>query len=87
MAPPQTGQAGIPSAGGCGATALAALALAALALVALDRAALAPAVLAAGAVATAPRGGQTTPSHSRSLHLKSGALGFRLPSRLSHIGP
>jgi hypothetical protein len=41
----------------------------------------------AGAATVATRAGQITPSHSRSLHLKSGALGFRLPSRLSHIGP
>jgi len=33
------------------------------------------------------REGQITPPHSRSLHLKSGAFGFRFPSRLSHIGP
>ena len=45
---------------------------------------------AAGAgvlVALAPRGGQITPSHCRSLHLKSGAFGLRFPTRLSHIGP
>ena len=35
----------------------------------------------------ASRGGQMTPSHSRSLHLKSGALGFFLPTRLSHMSP
>ena len=35
----------------------------------------------------AVRGGQITPSQLRSLHLKSGALGFRFPSRLSHIAP
>jgi hypothetical protein len=70
-APPQMGQAGMPSAGSCGAIAFAADALGA----------------AVGATVLAPRGGQITPSHSRSLHLKSGALGFRLPSRLSHIGP
>jgi hypothetical protein len=34
-----------------------------------------------------PRGGQITPSQLRSLHLKSGAFGLRLPSRLSHIAP
>lgn len=39
------------------------------------------------AVVAAPRGGQITPSHSRSLHLKSGAFGLRFPSRLSHMGP
>jgi hypothetical protein len=37
--------------------------------------------------AIASRGGQITPSHSRFLHLKSGALGLRLPTRLSHISP
>ena len=42
---------------------------------------------AAAAAGFAPRGGQITPSHSRSLHLKSGALGFRFPTRLSHMGP
>src|SRR5690606_15382868 len=31
--------------------------------------------------------GQITPSHCLSRHLKSGALGFFLPSRLSHIFP
>ena len=40
------------------------------------------------------RGGQITPSHPGPplkrglfLHLKSGALGLRFPSRLSHMGP
>ena len=42
---------------------------------------------ALGAVAVAPRGGQITPPQPGSLHLKSGAFGFRFPSRLSHIGP
>ncbi len=46
---------------------------------------------ALGAAAAVPvvavRGGQTTPSHPASLHLKSGALGLRLPTRLSHIAP
>src|SRR3954469_2489582 len=32
-------------------------------------------------------GGQITPSHERSRHLKSGARGFRLVRRLSHILP
>ena len=40
-----------------------------------------------GAAEVAPRGGQITPPHAVSLHLKSGAFGFRFPSRLSHIGP
>ena len=40
-----------------------------------------------GVLATVPRGGQMTPSHPRSLHLKSGAFGLRFPSRLSHISP
>src|SRR5687768_2586764 len=31
--------------------------------------------------------GQITPSHDLSRHLKSGALGFRLVARLSHIRP
>ncbi|MGI8497590.1 MAG: hypothetical protein ACR2OG_08435 [Gemmatimonadaceae bacterium] len=30
---------------------------------------------------------QTTPSHPRSRHLKSGDFGLRLPIRLSHISP
>jgi hypothetical protein len=42
---------------------------------------------AAGTAVVPARDGQITPPHSRSLHLKSGAFGFRLPSRLSHIGP
>jgi hypothetical protein len=47
---------------------------------------------AAGAAAAlapddAPRGGQMTPSQLLSRHLKSGALGFRFPSRLSHMAP
>ena len=37
--------------------------------------------------ADAARGGQITPPHVVSLHLKSGAFGFRFPSRLSHMGP
>ena len=41
---------------------------------------------AAGA-AFASRGGHTTPSHPLSLHLKSGARGFRFEARLSHISP
>jgi hypothetical protein len=42
----------------------------------------------AGAAAARPsRGGQITPSQPRSLHLKSGAFGLRLFSRLSHTGP
>ena len=44
-----------------------------------------PAVGAAAGLAS--RGGQITPSHSRSLHLKSGAFGLRLPTRLSHMSP
>ena len=75
IAPPQIGHAGMPSDGGGGVTPLAALA---------------PATFAAGVdgvAAAVLRGGQMTPSHSRSLHLKSGAFGLRLPSRLSHIGP
>ena len=41
------------------------------------------------AVDTAPasRGGQMMPSQPSLLHLKSGAFGFRLPARLSHIWP
>ena len=33
----------------------------------------------------ATRAGQITPSHERFRHLKSGALGFRLDNRLSHM--
>jgi hypothetical protein len=73
IGPPQMGQSGIPAA----VVALAAPAPAAPALAAAD----------ADAAGRASRGGQITPSHSRSLHLKSGALGLRLPARLSHIGP
>ena len=42
---------------------------------------------ATGEAGTALRSGQITPSHSLSLHLKSGAFGLRLPTRLSHIAP
>ena len=85
IAPPQMGQRGIPLAStppradpapaadpaGCG------------------RGALLPCAPdgAPGAAAVAPRGGQITPPQPGSLHLKSGAFGFRFPSRLSHIGP
>ena len=88
IAPPHTGQSGIPFAstpplGAGGAPLDAALA---------DGAATplfgGAAATAAGAAAARPsRGGQITPSQPRSLHLKSGAFGLRLPSRLSHIGP
>lgn len=41
----------------------------------------------AGGGASGSRGGQMTPSHPLSRHLKSGARGLRLDSRLSHISP
>ena len=44
----------------------------------------APSFVAADPLA---RGGQTTPSHDLSRHLKSGAFGFRLERRLSHMRP
>lgn len=44
-------------------------------------------VSATGGAAAESRGGQITPAHDLSLHLKSGARGFRLPARLSHISP
>ena len=52
-----------------------------------EEAAGAAGVVSGGAPALVVRDGQITPPHSRSLHLKSGAFGFRFPSRLSHIGP
>lgn len=42
---------------------------------------------AAAAAAAASRGGHIRPSHELSLHLKSGARGFRFDARLSHISP
>ena len=46
-------------------------------------------VVPAGAAggASGSRGGQMTPSQLLSRHLKSGARGLRLDSRLSHISP
>src|SRR5688572_20688946 len=40
-----------------------------------------------GGADTVVFGGQTTPSQERSRHLKSGARGFRLVARLSHMRP
>ena len=42
---------------------------------------------AGGGGALASRGGQITPSQPAFLHLKSGARGLRLFSRLSHMSP
>ena len=87
------GHAGIPSVGAwdAGADAFGVAEGFALGLAAADAVAAGADVAAPGvALVAAPevwRGGQITPSHSRSLHLKSGAFGLRLPSRLSHIGP
>lgn len=92
IAPPQTGQRGIPLASTppFTAPALGTPAAADAAAAAAGRAAAEEAPAVGPAAATPPavaRGGQITPPHSRSLHLKSGAFGFRFPSRLSHIGP
>jgi hypothetical protein len=90
MAPPQMGQSGIPLASTPAAD-VAPLAAEAGG-VGLDVRGVfgaLGALFAAGAATAArpSRGGQITPSQLRSLHLKSGALGLRLFSRLSHIGP
>jgi len=86
IAPPQIGQRGIPLAS---TPPRAPPVLVGAATVAWGRGALPPVAAdgALGAPVVAPRGGQITPPHAASLHLKSGALGFRFPSRLSHIGP
>jgi hypothetical protein len=94
IAPPQTGHSGIPSASTFGpAPALWPRAGLDAGFVPAGRAdGLSPALAPRGGAdcapaAAVPRGGQITPSHPRSLHLKSGAFGLRLPSRLSHISP
>jgi hypothetical protein len=95
IAPPHTGQSGIPVAStpprgavGAGGAPLDP-ALVDGAGTPLFAGGPADAAGAAGAPTAArpSRGGQITPSQPRSLHLKSGAFGLRLPSRLSHIGP
>src|SRR5688500_2038138 len=94
IGPPQTGHSGIPSASARGpverlwprAGRDAGL-VAAGGAVGLSLGSAARGATTGAPAATAPRGGQITPSHPRSLHLKSGAFGLRLPSRLSHISP
>jgi len=93
IGPPQTGQRGIPfsSSAGFAAAWLAPRATGArVAPAGVATAGSRPPVGLLGvafAVADAARGGQITPPQVVSLHLKSGAFGFRFPSRLSHIGP
>ena len=89
IAPPQIGQRGMPLAS-TPPRAAPALAVAAGAADAGCWRCEPPVTEGVGPVGKAPvvpRGGQITPPHAGSLHLKSGAFGFRFPSRLSHIGP
>jgi hypothetical protein len=86
IAPPQIGQRGIPLSS-TPPRAVPALAAPDDAPAWRGALPLAPAAGALGVAAAAPRGGQITPPHAGSLHLKSGAFGFRFPSRLSHMGP
>ena len=96
IAPPQIGQSGIPAESTRGPPAAAAGRAAFAGGVDTGaRVGGASAEARGGAGCDAPdaapgapvRGGQITPSQLRSLHLKSGAFGFRFPSRLSHIAP